>query len=358
VQADDNSVAMNRKSANRPLARRLGRTQATRNDTVVSRIWTAFTVLGLISCLPGSAIFAADDNEPKKEETKKVDPQADAKVEDKEVDLPAMPKKAGKVDKDAPKKFTKTKSGLKYRILRKGDDKKKPGEADMVEVNYHGWLDGGKVFDSSYDRGEPIEFPLNRVIPGWSEGMQLVGKGGMIELEIPADLGYGARGAGGRIPPNATLHFVVELQQINGGDDDSADDDKEVALPKLPTGAGKLDQDPPKKFTKTKSGLKYRILRKGDDKKKPKEIDTVEVNYHGWLDNGKVFDSSYERREPIEFPLNQVIPGWTEGMQLVGKGGMIELEIPARLGYGNRGAGNDIPPKSRLHFLVELLDVK
>jgi FKBP-type peptidyl-prolyl cis-trans isomerase FkpA len=82
------------------------------------------------------------------------------------------------------------------------------------------------------------------------------------------------------------------------------------------------------------------------------------VNYHGWLDNGKVFDSSYERREPIEFGLNQVIKGWTEGMQLVGKGGMIELEIPANLGYGDRGAGADIPGGATLHFLVELIDVK
>ena len=83
-----------------------------------------------------------------------------------------------------------------------------------MEVNYHGWLDGGKVFDSSYQRGESIEFPLNGVIPGWTEGMQLVGEEGMIELEIPSNLGYGARGAGGVIPPNATLHFLVELIDV------------------------------------------------------------------------------------------------------------------------------------------------
>jgi FKBP-type peptidyl-prolyl cis-trans isomerase FkpA len=83
-----------------------------------------------------------------------------------------------------------------------------------VTVNYKGWLDSGKVFDSSYDRGEPISFPLNRVIPGWTEGMQLVGEGGMIELEIPSKLGYGERGAPGAIPPNATLHFIVELIEV------------------------------------------------------------------------------------------------------------------------------------------------
>jgi FKBP-type peptidyl-prolyl cis-trans isomerase FkpA len=90
----------------------------------------------------------------------------------------------------------------------------------------------------------------------------------------------------------------------------------------------------------------------------PKASNTVKVNYHGWLDDGKVFDSSYKRGEPIEFGLNQVIAGWTEGMQLVGKGGMIELLIPSNLGYGKRGAGGAIPPDATLHFLVELIDVR
>ena len=119
----------------------------------------------------------------------------------------------GPADADAPKEFTATPSGLKYKILRKGNGQK-PQASDTVKVNYRGWLDNGKEFDSSYKRGEPISFPLNRVIPGWTEGMQLVSKGGMIELEIPAKLGYGSRGAGGAIPPNARLHFVVELIDI------------------------------------------------------------------------------------------------------------------------------------------------
>lgn len=132
---------------------------------------------------------------------------------------------------------------------------------------------------------------------------------------------------------------------------------KEVAFPKLPAGAGEMSKDAPKEFTATASGLKYRVLREGKGAK-PKATNKVNVNYHGWLDNGKVFDSSYERREPISFPLNRVIPGWTEGMQLVGEGGMIELEIPAKLGYGDRGAGADIPGGATLHFLVELRKVE
>ncbi len=119
----------------------------------------------------------------------------------------------GPKDPDAPKEFTKTKSGLKYRVLRKGQGAM-PKAAQTVQVHYKGWLDDETVFDSSYQRGEPISFPLNRVIPGWTEGMQLVGEGGMIELEIPGALGYGARGIPGTIPPNATLHFLVELLDI------------------------------------------------------------------------------------------------------------------------------------------------
>ncbi|MFO0818590.1 MAG: FKBP-type peptidyl-prolyl cis-trans isomerase [Pirellulales bacterium] len=130
--------------------------------------------------------------------------------EKKEVAFPTLPRGAGKIAADAPKTFAQTTSGLQYRVLRAGNGAK-PTAAQKVKVHYHGWLDGGKVFDSSYDRGETISFGLNQVIKGWTEGMQLVGEGGMIELTIPADLGYGARGAGGVIPPNATLHFLVEL---------------------------------------------------------------------------------------------------------------------------------------------------
>jgi len=126
----------------------------------------------------------------------------------------ALAVEPGPVNKDAPEEFSKTDSGLKYRIRRKGSDVK-PRKASNVTVHYRGWLDNGKEFDSSYKRGEPTSFPLNRVIPGWTEGMQLVGKGGMIELEIPPKLGYGSAGAGSEVPPNATLHFLVELIDIS-----------------------------------------------------------------------------------------------------------------------------------------------
>lgn len=125
----------------------------------------------------------------------------------------------------------------------------------------------------------------------------------------------------------------------------------------LQSGTGVMDDDAPTEFQQTASGLKYRILRKSDGEM-PTAANTVTVNYRGWLDSGKEFDSSYKRGEPISFPLGGVIPGWTEGMQLVGEGGMIELWIPSRLGYGAQGSGASVPPNATLHFIVELLDVK
>lgn len=127
-------------------------------------------------------------------------------------DQPSLRYGTGKMDASVPTTFQQTPSGLRYRILRQSDGRK-PTAADTVKVNYRGWLDSGKEFDSSYD-SRPATFPLSGVVKGWTEGMQLVGKGGMIELWVPASLGYGQQGSPGGVPPNATLHFVVELLEV------------------------------------------------------------------------------------------------------------------------------------------------
>lgn len=108
--------------------------------------------------------------------------------------------------------FQTTSSGLKYRILKEGKGRK-PNRNSTVTCHYKGWLDNGKEFDSSYG-GSAATFPLNGVIKGWTEGLQLVQEGGMIELEIPAELGYGPGGQPPVIPPNATLHFDVEVLKV------------------------------------------------------------------------------------------------------------------------------------------------
>ena len=108
---------------------------------------------------------------------------------------------------------------------------------------------------------------------------------------------------------------------------------------------------------KTASGLLYKVTEPGDMTVKPTIEDVVKVHYQGTTRTGKEFDSSYKRNAPIDFPLNGVIKGWGEGLQLIGKGGKITLWIPAELAYGSRGAGTDIGPNEALRFDVELLDV-
>ncbi|MFA6962506.1 MAG: FKBP-type peptidyl-prolyl cis-trans isomerase [Opitutaceae bacterium] len=105
------------------------------------------------------------------------------------------------------------------------------------------------------------------------------------------------------------------------------------------------------------SGLYYEILKEGAGEY-PKATDTVKVHYTGTLLDGKVFDSSVERGEPAEFPLNGVIPGWTEGVQKINKGGKIKLYVPYQLAYGEEGRPPTIPPAATLVFEVELLDIK
>ena len=108
-----------------------------------------------------------------------------------------------------------TKSGLIYRSLKDGAGTS-PAATDRVKVHYKGSFPDGKEFDSSYKRNEPTEFPLNGVIPCWTEGVQLMKTGGKAKLTCPSAIAYGTRGAGGVIPPNATLVFEIELLGVNG----------------------------------------------------------------------------------------------------------------------------------------------
>lgn len=112
------------------------------------------------------------------------------------------------------KNAKKTASGLVYEIMKKGTGKS-PKATDTVEVHYHGTLTNGDVFDSSVVRNKKISFPLNRVIKGWTEGLQLVKEGGKIKLTIPSNLAYGSAGSPPKIPGGATLVFEVELFKVN-----------------------------------------------------------------------------------------------------------------------------------------------
>src|ERR1035437_4243037 len=107
-----------------------------------------------------------------------------------------------------------TPSGLKYQVLKQGTGTVSPKATDTVKVHYHGTLLDGTVFDSSVERGEPISFPLNGVIPGWTEGLQLMKVGDKFKFEIPPNLAYGPNSPSAKIPPNSTLVFEVELLGI------------------------------------------------------------------------------------------------------------------------------------------------
>ena len=234
--------------------------------------------------------------------------------------------------------LTITNSGLQYEIIKLGIGEK-PEATDKVEVHYHGTLEDGTVFDSSVDRGQTITFPLNRVIKGWTEGLQLMPIGSKFKFIIPPELGYGSRDMG-TIPPNSTLIFEVELFDIK-----KPFVDKDFSLPA--------------EENQLESGLRYldHIEGNGDP---AIEKNTVFVHYSGYLADGTKFDSSHDRGQPFTFSLGagRVIKGWDEGILGMKVGGKRTLIIPPDLGYGERGAGGVIPPNATLMFEVELLDIK
>jgi FKBP-type peptidyl-prolyl cis-trans isomerase len=238
-----------------------------------------------------------------------------------------------------PADASKTASGLASKVLQAGTGDKKPAAADTVTVHYSGWTTDGKLFDSSVQRGQPASFPLNGVIKGWTEGLQLMVVGEKRRFWIPAGLAYGENPGGGR--PGGLMVFDVELLGIKEAP-------KPPAVPEDVAAA-------PATAEKTASGIASRVLVKGSGTTHPKATDQVKVHYSGWTTDGQLFDSSVMRGESIVFPLNRVIPGWTEGVQLMVEGEKRRLWIPAKLAYGE----NPPPgaPAGTLVFDVELLEI-
>jgi FKBP-type peptidyl-prolyl cis-trans isomerase len=365
--------------------------------------------------------------------------------------------------KAAPEEAEKTASGLASKILSKGTGAEHPSAADTVTVHYSGWTTDGKLFDSSVKRGQPASFPLNGVIKGWTEGVQLMLEGEKRRFWIPADLAYGENPGGGR--PGGMLVFDIELLSIKkapkppelSAPEDAQKTPEGVAVKSVVKGSGEKSPKPedtvtlnlhlwstlgellqstedqggpavlplgklrigglpeaiatmvtgekkvawipanvafgpnpppdappgglivevellafkegvppppvpsdvaaaPKDAEKTSSGLVSKVLSKGSGKTHPKAKDSVTVHYSGWTTDGKLFDSSVTRGEPASFGLNQVIKGWTEGVQLMVKGEKRRFWIPAGLAYGeNPGGGR---PGGMLVFDIELLEIQ
>lgn len=234
-----------------------------------------------------------------------------------------------------------TASGLKYKVTELGKGKKVE-VGDKVSVHYTGTLTNGTKFDSSRDRNQPFSFKVGagQVIRGWDEGLALLNVGDKAILTIPPAIGYGERNMG-TIPSNSTLIFDIEVV-------DAA----------TPVKAAPYDVKG-KDTIVTASGLKYIYVEKGNGAQ-AENGKTVDVHYTGYLMDGRTFDSSIERGEPISFPLgqNMVIKGWEEGIALMKVGDKMRLIIPSDLGYGANGAGGVIPPNATLIFDVELVNVK
>ena len=225
-----------------------------------------------------------------------------------------------------------TATGLAIKVLRPGHGSTNPSPTDTVRVHYTGWTTDGNMFDSSVARDEPTEFPLNRVIPGWTEGLQLMVEGEKSRLWIPENLAYGGRP--GR--PAGMLVFDVELLEIVRA-----------------AGAPENVAAPPPDAEVTASGLAIKVITPGPGSDHPSPTDTVRVHYTGWTTDGNEFDSSVRRGEPASFPLDQVISGWTEGLQLMVEGEKARLWIPEELAYG----GMPGRPAGMLVFDVELLEI-
>jgi peptidylprolyl isomerase len=251
--------------------------------------------------------------------------------------------------KEAPKpatvaadKLITTTSGLQYADLTVGDGTEAISNT-TVTTDFIVWIQGtpeNKFIVSSEDT-QPISFvigKLDKVFPGWDEGVTGMKAGGKRLLIIPPALGLGEQGSG-QIPANSTL--IMEVTLVS------------VVEPILPT---KVDE---KDYVTTESGLKYYDLQVGTGIT-PTVGQTVVVQYTGWLTDGTQFDSSLDSGQPFTFQLGQgsVIPGWDEGVATMKIGGKRQLVIPPELGYGASGAGSSIPPNATLIFEIELISIK
>ncbi len=233
-----------------------------------------------------------------------------------------------------PADAQKTASGLAYKVLQPAEGGSRPGPNDTVTLNYTGWTTDGRAFDSTAARGKPSTLALTRIMKGMSEGVQAMVVGEKRRFWIPENLAFA--GMEGR--PKGMVVFDIEL----------------VGFEADPTQAPADVAAPPPDAQKTKSGLAYKVVRPGTGTTHPTERSRVTVHYTGWTTDGKMFDSSVARGKPATFGLDQVIKGWTEGVQLMVTGEKTRFWIPEKLAYqGQSGA-----PKGMLVFDVELLQIE
>lgn len=237
------------------------------------------------------------------------------------------------------KQFQETSSGLKYRVISKGEGLS-PEKGDILTIHYIATIkDEEVVFDDTYKRNEPLTFRFGKghVINGWEEGFGLMSEGGKYEFIVPPDLAYGNERFN-QIPPSSTVKFEVELLEVNKSE--------------------KQFRNRLEDFTVTPDGLKYLIKESGSGTK-ISDRSYVKVHYIGYFEDGEIFDSSKKRDDPFEFFVGEgmVIRGWEIGMKKFREGDIATLWVPYELAYGERGRGI-IPPKTNIMFDIEILKVK
>ncbi len=232
-------------------------------------------------------------------------------------------------------------SGLASVVLRAGTGQRTPREEDTVVVHFVGWDDEGNKFDSSLARGKPDRMRMQQIEPGWREGLSQMVVGEKRRLWIPERLAFGPVPTPGR--PAGDVVIDVELLEI-------------IEPPKAPEVPSDLTQ-PPEDALVTASGLRSKVLTPGTGKRRPERTDRVLVHYSGWTQDGQLFDSSIMRGEPTAFGVDEVIPGWTEALQLMVEGEKRRVWIPANLAYGEQPKQPGAPA-GPLVFDVELLEIQ
>ena len=233
---------------------------------------------------------------------------------------------------EVPADAEKTASGLASKVIEAGTGKTHPARTDRVTVEYTGWTTDGKMFDSSLTTGKPVTFSLDKVIAGWTEGVQLMVAGEARRFWIPESLAY--KGKEGR--PQGTLVFDVKL----------------ISFVEPPSQTPTDFKNPPTAARRTASGLSYQVLKPGSGKRHPTEISNVTVHYSGWTADGAMFDSSLAAGKPASFALSRVIPGWTEGVQFMVEGEKARFWVPESLAYKGQG-----PVYGDLVFDIELIKI-
>lgn len=230
-----------------------------------------------------------------------------------------------------PDDAKRTRTGLASKVLQSGSGESRPRRYDRVRVRYTGWKKDGQMFDS-----REAQVAVNELIPGWSEAVQDMVIGEKRRIWVPSKLAYGDTP-----PPKlpaGDLTFDVELLELT---------------PRLQP---PMDlKAPPKQAKRTQSGLTYVVLTRGTGTRRPKPADRVRVQYNGWRNDGRLFDSTTVRKQPAVLGVSSGIAGFREGVQLMRTGDKFLFWVPAHLAYGNKPQHG--LPTGMLVFEIELLEI-